>query len=118
MSETIRHIGFPVSDLKRSIEFYEGLGFRCITYSFEHWGNKTLKIVKMQRGEEPTLIELIQGGWFPHVSLDIDTIEPWADQVEMSKGKTYFIKDLDGNRIELVERRKRDHNHSRNRHQS
>ena len=127
----IQHIGIPVTDLKKSEAFYEGLGFKNVmTTFFEINGNKGY-VTMMQRGEmvmelyqmpEPELAEIKarKNGHVDHVAFDVDDVEATyqllkANEYTMletahiflqfwQKGCKYFnIAGPDGERLEFNE---------------
>jgi len=81
----LQHIGIPVSDLKKSETFYEGLGFtNAMHATFELHGSEGL-VSMMQRGSiiieiyqmpEPELSEIRsrKNGHVDHVAFDVDDI--------------------------------------------
>lgn len=81
-----QHLGIPVTDLKRSEKFYEGLGFENVMAStFEMNGNQGF-VAMMKRGE--MIIEIYQlpaaelaeirsrkNGHIDHIAFDVDDID-------------------------------------------
>lgn len=82
----IQHIGIPVTNLERSEEFYQRLGFENVmASSFTHNGGQG-KVAMMQSGEiiieiyqmpDPELLEIKQrkDGHVDHVAFDVDDID-------------------------------------------
>ncbi|WP_428663606.1 VOC family protein [Runella sp.] len=82
----IQHIGIPVTDLTRSIGFYERLGFENVmSSSFTHNGDQG-QVAMMQSGEiiveiyqmpESALAEIRQrkDGHVDHVAFDVEDID-------------------------------------------
>jgi catechol 2,3-dioxygenase-like lactoylglutathione lyase family enzyme len=83
---SFQHLGIPVTDLKRSEIFYEGLGFKNVmTSSFEMEGDKSF-VSMMQRSS--MVIEIYQlpkhflseirnrtDGHIDHIAFDVDNID-------------------------------------------
>lgn len=124
----IQHVGIPVTDLTRSIAFYERLGFENVMFStFEHPGGRG-KVAMMQSGE--IIIEIYQmpeselpdirnrkDGHVDHVAFDVENIDEAFQELTAAgftvleeapvylpfwkKGCKYFnIKGPDGERLE------------------
>jgi catechol 2,3-dioxygenase-like lactoylglutathione lyase family enzyme len=82
----IQHIGIPVTDLNRSQQFYEKLGFKNVMGStFDYKGAKG-KVAMMQRGDmvleiyqmpEKELAEIRnrKDGHVDHIAFDVDDID-------------------------------------------
>ncbi len=127
----LQHIGIPVTDLKISVPFYEGLGFsNCMQAQFD-MNNEKGEVVMMQNGE--VIVELYQmpsselpavkargNGHIDHIAFDVDNVEAcfmnminngYAVQEPApvflsfwTKGCKYFnILGPDGERIEFNE---------------
>ena len=128
---SIQHIGIPVTDLKKSEAFYEGLGFKNVMSTFfEINGNKGY-VSMMQRDEmvmelyqlpEPELTEIKarKNGHVDHVAFDVDDAEATYQLLKANgytmlepapvflqfwqKGCKYFnIAGPDGERLEFNE---------------
>ena len=98
MIKNLRHVGLVVSDMDRAIKFYQKLGLKIISKNEEHWGPKWIKVCKMTHG-----LELIEGVWVWHVAFEVDSMEDWRMcDLYARKDGVKFIKDPDGNVIELV----------------
>lgn len=96
----IQHIGIPVINLQKSIQFYEGLGFENIMQqSFEFDGGKG-EVAMMKSGE--ILIEIYQmpihilpeikarkDGKIDHFAIDVDNIDELFHYFK-SNGYTVF----------------------------
>ena len=81
----IQHIGIPVTDINRSVIFYESLGFKNVMdSSFMHHGGKGL-VVMMKSGD--VMIELYQmpekelqeirqrsNGHIDHIAFDVEDV--------------------------------------------
>jgi lactoylglutathione lyase len=81
----IQHVGIPVTDINRSVIFYESLGFKNVMdSSFMHNGDKGL-VVMMKSGE--VIIELYQmpeqelkeirkrsNGHIDHIAFDVEDV--------------------------------------------
>lgn len=124
----IQHIGIPVTDLARSVAFYEQLGFENVmSSSFEFNGGQG-NVAMMQSGE--IIIEIYQmpnselaeiknrkDGHVDHVAFDVENIDEAFEQLKAAgftileeapvflpfwkNGCKYFnIKGPDGERLE------------------
>ena len=103
MIEYIRHVGITVEDLNRAIKFYQQLGFKLETTVVENWDGISLRIAKMSLPGHATMLELVNGTWPNHFSIQVPQDFITAQyQITMRKNNVVFIKDLDGNDIELV----------------
>ncbi len=82
----LQHIGIPVTDLKKSETFYEGLGFKNIMQSeFDLHGEKgnvsmmhmNDMIIELYQMPEPELEEVRgrQNGHIDHIAFDVDDID-------------------------------------------
>jgi catechol 2,3-dioxygenase-like lactoylglutathione lyase family enzyme len=81
-----QHLGIPVTDLKKSEKFYEGLGFQNVMGStFEMNGNKGF-VVMMRSGDmiieiyelpaaELAEIKNRKNGHIDHIAFDVDDID-------------------------------------------
>ncbi len=83
----IQHIGIPVSNIEKSIDFYEGLGFKNVMPSiFEIEGEKGGIVAMMQRSS--MILELYQlpashlsaiknrkDGHIDHIAFDVDDVD-------------------------------------------
>ena len=83
---SIQHIGIPVTNLKASEAFYEGLGFKNVmTTHFEIHGNKGFvsmmqrdsMVMELYQMPEPELAEIRQrgNGHIDHVAFDVDDVD-------------------------------------------
>jgi len=125
MIKGIAHVAYTVSDMEKALHFYcDQLGF---TKSFDikdDNGNPWINYIKVSKNQ---FIELFYGGkkgnsinqnesGFSHLCLEVDDIQKVADDlrkkgvtldVEPKQGKDFnrqcWIKDPDGNRIELMQ---------------
>ncbi len=124
----IQHVGIPVTDLTRSVAFYEQLGFENVmSSSFEFNGGQG-RVAMMQSGE--IIIEIYQmpekelseiknrkDGHVDHVAFDVENIDEAFEQLKSAgfaileespvflpfwkNGCKYFnIKGPDGERLE------------------
>jgi hypothetical protein len=62
------------ASIEDEIAWFEGLGYSVVIHRHEIWAHRRLRVVKMQRGDDPVMIELIKpiaGEWSPHVSIDV-----------------------------------------------
>lgn len=108
MITSIRHFALVVHDLGKAIDFYQGLGFRVVSRQKEEWEGEFLEICKMRGppGIDWPLLELIQGNWFPHISVTVDSLDEhcWGSVVHDRPGcRVCFKPDGVGNFIEMVE---------------
>ena len=101
----LRHVGIPVVNLDRSRDFYERLGFRMESWAREKW-RRELQVMKLRTRDDSTCLELIEGVWQPHIAIEVESIDPWRNLVEFCKEPAYYVRDPDGNYLELVEVRK------------
>ena len=132
MISSIHHIAITVKDIKKSISFYEKLGFREVF----HWisEDKTLEIVNMKLGDifleifsfssYKEIPELHRDLWenlkiigVKHFALKTEKIEKTLEYLKkegiadkdtkVNKGRTgilyFFIKDPDGIFVEIVQ---------------
>lgn len=102
MIKNLRHVGLVVSDMARAIRWYRKLGCRVIRNSTEEWGGKKLQVYKMTNN-----IELIKGMWVKHAAFTVDSMEDcriWDTYAR--KDGVIFVRDPDGNVIELVKEEK------------
>lgn len=98
MIKNLRHVGLVVSDMARAIRWYrKHLGCEIISHCVEHWRDKRLDICKMTNN-----IELIMGDWVNHVAFTVVEHDPNLWEIFAEKKEVRFIKDPDGNVIELV----------------
>lgn len=82
----LQHVGLPVTDIKRSVAFYESLGFRdSMSREFIHQG-QTVRVAMMEKSG--VVMELYQlgpadleeirtrrNGHIDHVAFDVDDID-------------------------------------------
>lgn len=128
--QKIQHIGIPVTDLNRSVAFYESLGFKNVMNSqFEIAGEKGGLVTMMQSGE--VIVELYQlpashlaeiaarkNGHIDHIAFDVEDVEACYEALKANgfnpieeapvflafwqKGCKYFnILGPDGERLEF-----------------
>lgn len=128
----IQHIGIPVSNIEKSIAFYEGLGFKNVMPStFEIEGEKGGIVAMMQRSS--MILELYQlpashlsaiknrkDGHIDHIAFDVDDVDATFKTLKenkytvlenepvflnfWNKGCKYFnILGPDGERLEFNE---------------
>lgn len=82
----LQHIGIPVTDLKRSEIFYEGLGFKNVMTSHFEINNEKGFVSMMQRDAliieiyqmppaELAEIKLRKNGHIDHIAFDVDDID-------------------------------------------
>ena len=105
---TVRHAGIQVTNMERSIMFYQNLGFKIVEIQTERWagkrGPKKLQITKMA-ADDGSRIELVEGLWRYHICLEVDNVEAYPVAKETADCRVAFIEDLDGNRIELYQKK-------------
>ncbi len=127
----IQHIGIPVTNLKLSEAFYEGLGFKNVMSShFEINGNKGFvsmmqrdtMVMELYQMPEPELAEIRHrgNGHVDHVAFDVDDVDQTYQTLKdngyqmmesapvflqfWQKGCKYFnIVGPDGERLEFNE---------------
>ena len=105
IAKQIRHIGFPVGDIEEAKKFYREFGFAELAYGWEKWDGKWLRISKMWLPNGGGCIELVQGNWEPHVSIEV---EEFPMGVKLSKTRTKgdltvcFARDPSGNMVEFL----------------
>lgn len=119
----IRHTGFFVNDIFKSMRFFSDLGFNVIYDENEWWDNENLHIVKMEN--ENSVIELLQSKnnenennkkSKTHVAItvkDLDSIyKKYKDEIKFEaepilsadkKVMVVFCREYNDIRIELVE---------------
>ena len=82
----LQHIGIPVADIKRSVEFYEGFGFRNVMDTeFNFNGGKgnvmmmklNEMIIELHQMPEKELLEIRNrsNGHIDHIAFDVNDIE-------------------------------------------
>lgn len=82
----LQHIGIPVTDLKKSEQFYEGLGFHNVMTSHFEINNEKGYVSMMQRGAviieiyqmPPTELDEVKqrkNGHIDHIAFDVDDID-------------------------------------------
>ena len=114
MIHDIRHVGLKVKNLDKSIAFYRNLGFSVISRTVEHWhSGPPIGVCKLQTmGGE--ILELIEAVSWPenHFAVLVDDL--WSvDHLERLVEKkdenyhSFYTKDLDGHRIEIVQKIKK-----------
>jgi catechol 2,3-dioxygenase-like lactoylglutathione lyase family enzyme len=98
----IQHIGIPVTDIKRSENFYERLGFKNVmSTGFEYNGGKGIvammkqhdMIVELYQMPEEELIEIKtrKNGHIDHIAFDVDDIDKIFDTLK-NEGFTILEK--------------------------
>ena len=127
----LQHIGIPVTNLKNSITFYEGLGFSNVMQAQFDMNHEKGDVAMLQNGE--VIVELYQmpaseipavkargNGHIDHIAFDIDDVEACYLKMQeegyavqepapvflqfWTKGCKYFnILGPDGERIEFNE---------------
>lgn len=127
----LQHIGIPVTNLKNSITFYEGLGFSNVMQTQFDMNHEKGDVAMLQNGE--VIVELYQmpaseipavkargNGHIDHIAFDIDDVEACYLKMQeegyavqepapvflqfWTKGCKYFnILGPDGERIEFNE---------------
>ena len=78
------HIGLPTNDLKKTIEFYEKLGFEVIMETFNEKANEKVAFLQIKN----YCIESFENGQaamadgaYQHVALDVEDIEEASTSV-------------------------------------
>ena len=127
----LQHIGIPVTNIKNSITFYEGLGFSNVMQAQFDMNHEKGDVAMLQNGE--VIVELYQmpaseipavkargNGHIDHIAFDIDDVEACYLKMQeegyavqepapvflqfWTKGCKYFnILGPDGERIEFNE---------------
>jgi lactoylglutathione lyase len=119
------HTAYRVWDLKRSMDFYDRVGFREIgRVAFEDGSVLVMlnlpgdgEVVTLELAHNPTLDSLEIGNGFSHIVVQVDRLDATLaeltargvafDEMQTPAGdngpQTSFLHDPDGYRIELVE---------------
>ncbi|BBJ28387.1 VOC family protein [Athalassotoga saccharophila] len=124
MIKGIAHVAYTVSDMEKSLHFYcDQLGFEKAFEIRDDEGKPWINYIKVGKNQ---FIELFYGGkkkehsqneaGFSHLCFEVDDIQKVAEElkkknviidVDPKQGKDFnwqcWIKDPDGNRIELME---------------
>jgi lactoylglutathione lyase len=119
------HTAYRVSDLVRSVDFYQKVGYREIGRVTFEGGSVLVMLnlpgdgdeVTLELAYDPNIAAVDIGTGFSHIVVQVDTLDATlADLAAKSVGfdepqrpagehgpKTCFLRDPDGYRIELVE---------------